>query len=119
MIQITSNDNSNIVYTSSSGVLEKSDYDELLPLVEDKIRQFGKIRLYFEMHDFKGWKADALFKDLQFDFRHARDFEKVAMVGEKKWQEWMTELMKPFTTAGVKFFTFDDRERAKAWVEQG
>lgn len=118
MIQITSNDNSNIVYTSSSGTLEKSDYEKLLPLVEDKIHQFGKIRLYFEMHNFKGWKPDALLKDLQFDFRHARDFEKVAMVGEKKWQEWMTELMKPFTPAGVRFFTFDDREQAKAWVEQ-
>jgi hypothetical protein len=118
MIQITSDENSNIVYTTSSGTLQGGDYDRLLPFVEDKIKRHGKIRWYFEMKDFSGWKPDALLKDLQFDVRHVRDFEKVAMVGEKKWQEWLTGLMKPFISATVKFFLLSDREKAKAWIEE-
>ncbi|HEU5145903.1 MAG TPA: STAS/SEC14 domain-containing protein, partial [Chryseosolibacter sp.] len=84
MIQISSDSDSNVIYTTSSGTLHKSDYDKLLPLVEDKIRHFGKVRLCFEMTNFSGWTADAMFKDIMFDIRHARDFEKVAMVGDKK-----------------------------------
>jgi hypothetical protein len=40
------------------------------------------------------------------------------MVGDKKWQELMTGLMKPFTPAAIKFFPLDEKERAKEWVEQ-
>ena len=118
MIQIQSEDNSNIVYTTSSGTLEKKDYDALLPLVEQKIQQFGKIRLYFEMTDFTGWKPDAFLRDLNFDIKHVKDFEKVAMVGDKKWQELITGLMKPFTPATIKFFPLTDKEKAKEWVGQ-
>lgn len=118
MIQITSNDDSNIVYTTSSGSLEKTDYDKLLPLVEDKIEQFGKVRLFFEMKDFSGWKPEAFVSDLKFDIKHAKDFEKVAMVGDKRWQEVVTAMMKPFTPAAVRFFGLNEREMAKAWVEQ-
>lgn len=118
MIQITSNDNSNVVYTISSGTLEKNDYDKLLPLVEDKIERFGKIRWYFEMNHFTGWKPDTFLRDLQFDIKHAKHFEKVAMVGETKWQEWITDIMKPFTSGTVKYFNLSEREKAKRWIEQ-
>ncbi len=117
MIQITSDDNSNIVYTTSTGTLEKTDYDKLLPLVEDKIEQFGKVRLYFEMTNFTGWNTDAFLADLKFDLKHAKDFEKVAMVGDKRWQELVTGLMKPFTPAAIRFFEIGDREKAKDWLE--
>ena len=118
MIQIETDNNSNIVYTTSSGTLEKNDYDALLPVVEQKIRQFGKIRLYFEMSNFTGWKPEAFLQDLKFDIKHVKDFEKVAMVGDKKWQELMTGLMKPFTSAAIRFFPLDEKETAKEWVEQ-
>jgi hypothetical protein len=118
MIQIQSDNNSNIVYTISSGTLEKKDYDTLLPLVEQKIKEFGKIRLYFEMSNFTGWKPDAFLRDLNFDIKHVKDFDKIAMVGDKKWQEMITGLMKPFTPAAIRFFPLTEKERAKEWVEQ-
>jgi hypothetical protein len=40
------------------------------------------------------------------------------MVGEKKWQEWMTDLMKPFASAQVHFFESDDKEEAKKWIAE-
>ena len=50
------------------------------------------------------------------DLKHADDYEKIAMVGEKKWQEWITRFMKPFTNAEVRYF--DLKEKAKAWISQ-
>ena len=40
------------------------------------------------------------------------------MVGEKKWQEWMTDLMKPFTKAEIKFFELVERNTALEWIKQ-
>ena len=100
-----------------TGELEKSDYDGFLPILEEKIKKHGKINLYWEMDDFDGWDASAAWKDLKFDMKHANDFHKVAMIGEEKWQDWMTQLMKPFTGAEVKYFERTEREKALAWAE--
>ena len=42
------------------------------------------------MKDFHGWDAGALWEDIKFDLKHFSDIERVAMVGEKKWQKGMS-----------------------------
>ena len=51
------------------------------------------------------------------DAAHANDYEKIAMVGDKKWQNWITQFMKPFTKAEIKYFNLDQKEDAKSWIE--
>jgi hypothetical protein len=106
-----------LVALKFSGDLEKKDYEQFLPILEEKIRQQGKINLYWEMADFDGWDAAAAWKDFQFDIKHANDFNNVAMVGETGWQDFMTQLMKPFTGAEVQYFDRTQREEALAWAE--
>lgn len=69
------------------------------------------------MEDFKGWELKAFWEDAKFDMQHANDFEKIAMVGEKKWQQWLTEVMKPFTKAEIKFFESADSSEALQWIK--
>lgn len=57
----------------------------------------------------------AFWEDAKFDIKHASDLEKIAMVGEKKWLVWMTDLMKPFTSAEIKSFELDEKDGAKKW----
>ncbi|MEP0460430.1 MAG: STAS/SEC14 domain-containing protein [Flavobacteriaceae bacterium] len=40
------------------------------------------------------------------------------MVGDKKWQEWITQFMKPFTNAEVRYFDSEQKEKAKKWINQ-
>jgi hypothetical protein len=49
------------------------------------------------MRDFQGWDARALWEDIKWDAKHFNQIERVAMVGDKKWQEWMAAFCKPFT----------------------
>lgn len=114
MMDITIKDKT--IFTTSSGKLAKMDYEELLPLVKDLIHKYGAIRWYFEMRDFEGWSLAAFWKDARFDLSHVNDFDKVAMVGENKWQQVMTSLMKPFTKAEVRFFSLEEREEAAGWI---
>lgn len=99
--------------------LSKDDYAQFTPQVERLIEQFGKLRVLVEMHDFRGWDAGALWQDIKFDAKHFADIERLALVGEKKWQKGMSVFCKPFTTAKVKYFDLTEASQAREWIEAG
>ena len=82
-----------------TGKLAKEDYEHFVPAVERLVKDHGKIRLLVEMHDFHGWTAGALWQDFNFDATHFSDIERLAIVGETKWQHGMAVFCKPFTAA--------------------
>jgi hypothetical protein len=99
-----------------TGKLRKEDYVAFLPAVEEAIRNHGKLRMLVDMHDFHGWSAGGLWEDIKFDARHFNDIDRLAIVGEKKWEEWMATFCKPFTTAKVKYFPREQMAEARAWL---
>lgn len=101
-----------------TGKLDETDYREIVPLLETRIAEHGKIALYWEMKSFEGWTPGGLWADTKFDIHHANDFARIAIVGEKKWHEWMASLMKPFTGAEVRYFDLDERQQALDWSRQ-
>ena len=116
MIRIEKEKTGNLVKVFASEKLTQEDYDQLIPVLEKTIEDWPNLRLYWEMENFRGWSMGAAFTDLGFDIRHATDISKVAMVGEKQWQETLTGLMKPFTSADVRYFSLEEREEALRWV---
>lgn len=116
MIQIEEKEN--IIYSIAEKELKDEDYQKLVPLLREKVKKYGMIRWYFEMRNFKGWSLSAMWQDLKFDAKNAENLEKIAMVGDKNWEEKLTRLMKPFTRADVKFFPLEEKEQAKAWISK-
>ncbi len=108
----------NVVYTIAEGKLDDDDYKRIIPILEEKVSIYGKIRWYFEMRDFMGWTFSALWKDLKFDVKNTSSLEMIAMIGDKKWEKGLTQLMKPFTGAEIKYFDTEDREEAKHWIKE-
>jgi hypothetical protein len=100
-----------------SGKLGKEDYQELAPKVDQIIQQRGKIRVLLEMNDFHGWKPGAIWEDIKFDLKHFSDIERVAMVGEKRWQKGMSHFCRPFTTAKIRYFDQSALKEAREWAE--
>jgi hypothetical protein len=80
----------------ASGKLTHADYQRLVPRPEALTREHGKVRVPFELEDCRGWAVGAAWGDLRFGPEHGGDVERCAVVGEKKWQERMTELSRPF-----------------------
>ena len=85
----------------ASGKLTKEDYEHSMPPVERLIKGHGKLRVLFDMEDFHGWTCGALWEDIKFDVKHFRDIERLAMVGDKKWEQWMATFCRPFTRAEI------------------
>ena len=108
----------NYVHVIATGKLSKETYHELAPLVDVQIKENGKLRLLFEMHDFHGWTVGGMWEDIKFDIQHWRDIEKLAIVGETKWEAGMAAFCAPFTTAKVKYFDHSVVDEAHTWIEE-
>ncbi len=119
MIDVQSDAKGNILSVKLSGKLSKEDYERFVPEVEGLIKKNGKIRILLHMHDFHGWSVGALWEDIKFDMKHFGDIERLAMVGDRKWEAGMAAFCKPFTTAKVRYFDASESDKARAWIEEG
>ncbi len=108
----------NIIYTEVSENLHKKDIEKMQPLIHTIIEKGLKIRWYFEMTNFEGWDLEGFWEDIKMDASHTDDYEKIAMVGDKKWEELLSKSMKPLTNAKVKFFELSKKEEAWAWIRK-
>jgi hypothetical protein len=108
-----------IVHVRASGKLTAEDYERLVPEFEDLVARHDKLRLFFEMEDFEGWKTAALWEDTKLAFKHFQSIERIAMVGEKRWQEGMATFCKPFTSADIRYFEHHEKDDAWEWIHEG
>jgi hypothetical protein len=107
-----------LLHVKVTGKLTKEAYEAFAPVVDEQIEEHGKIRILFEMHDFHGWTAGALWEDLKFDFKHWKEIERLAIVGESKWEAGMAAFCKPFTSATIQYFDHAKLDEAQAWIAQ-
>ena len=116
MIQLLPSPKENLVSLKVSGSLTKEDYDRILPTLETKIRQFGKIKLYVEVEKLALPTLNALWEDLKMDLKHYNDFSYVAVVGEPDWLAAITKLVSPLVPAEVRTYDREDRATAMQWL---
>jgi hypothetical protein len=102
-----------------SGKLMKEDYERFGPEVDRLIAQHGKIRLVVQMHDFHGWSMGALWEDVKFDWKHFSHIERLALVGDRKWEAGMAVFCRPFTTAQIRYFDEAKLDEASRWIHEG
>jgi hypothetical protein len=101
-----------------SGKIHKADYEHFAPEFERLVKQHGKLRLLMVMKDFHGWDLGALWEDIKFDIHHFSDIERIAMVGDKAWQEGMATFCKPFTKAKISYFPQHQLAEARTWLAE-
>jgi len=108
-----------VLILNLSGKLTKDDYAHFTPAVERAVNSHGKVRLLVRMHGFHGWTLGAVWEDLKFDLHHFSHIERLALVGDRKWEAGMAVFCKPFTTAKVQYFDESKAEEASTWIHEG
>jgi hypothetical protein len=116
MFQKLSESSEKVLGFKVSGKLTDEDYKVFVPQIEKIIQEFGRISLLLELDDFHGWDLGAAWDDFKFGMKHSKDFKRVAIVGDKKWEEWMARLAKPFMKAEVKYFEGSQLQEAWEWL---
>jgi hypothetical protein len=107
-----------IATVHASGELKEADYQRFTAEFERLARQNGKLRILFDMTGFEGWSGGALKKEVEFDSKHFEQIERLAAVGEKKWEQGLIRLAKPFTQADIRYFDRSELAAAQEWLRE-
>ena len=118
MIEELKRDSDKVVGFKLSGKLHDEDYKTFVPRIDAAIAEEGKVRLLAWFHDFHGWDLHALWDDTLFATTHCTKIERIALVGDKKWEEWMAKVCKPFTMAKIEYFDASEIDAAWQWLDE-
>lgn len=118
LLNVEGEDHPRVIRAVVTGQLHESDYHYLVPQIEEILERRASVRMLVQLSDFKGWSPGAAWEDTKLGFHHYADFERLAVVGDKHWESWMTRLSQPFTLADVRFFEPVDMEKALVWVTE-
>ncbi|GBE67075.1 hypothetical protein MFM001_35370 [Mycobacterium sp. MFM001] len=116
VIEVMNESSGNVLGIRGSGKLSRADYrDVLAPRVRLLLRQFRKLRVLLLMDEaFEGWSLGAAWANTVFDVKHRRNFEKIAIVGAPKWEEWCAKTAATVLIRG-DLQTFDKDQLIPAW----
>ncbi len=101
----------------ASGRLTDNDYKNfLIPEVKSALDASGQIRLLFQLDGFRGWDIQAAWDDLIFGMEINSKVDKIAIVGDSRWEQWVARLVKAFTHGEARHFTLGHVDEAWDWV---
>ena len=90
------------------GDVTKADYQTLVPAVQAAIDKNGSINLLFDLTEFKWEKLSAWKSDLDFGQTYKNKIDKMALVGNAKWEKHLAKLAQPFYAKQIKYFESDN-----------
>ena len=108
-----------ILMVKLSGKLTKQDYEHFVPEVGRLIARARQDPHPGHMHDFHGWTMGALAEDFMFDLKHFAQIERLALVGDRKWEADMAMFCKAFTNATIRYFDEARFDEAISWIHEG
>jgi hypothetical protein len=120
MIEMLSRSSGKVFGMKVGGKLQHEDYERFIPMLEKLIQEHGTVRCLVEMIDLDGIEPRALWDEIKFDARHARQIERCAVVGDSAWEDWMTKLSRPiFSRAEIRFYDIAKLDEAWGWINEG
>lgn len=102
-----------------NGRLLREENKELIVQLEAAIERHGSIRLLIRLEDFRGVDIRAVIEGLKSDCRHLGKFERIAVVGDRLWEEWITRIGALVVTVETRYFDVHSLPEAEAWILGG
>lgn len=119
MLNISDDSEGNVLILEAQGKLTDEDYKEvLIPRLETIIGEHGKARLLLDMGDeFEGWEPKAAWDDARFGLAHRKDFDKMAVIADRRWIDWSLKIGALFISGELKTFASSERAEAHRWIK--
>ncbi|QOR61895.1 STAS/SEC14 domain-containing protein [Sulfurovum sp. ST-21] len=104
------------IEVSMLGKLTHEDYQIFVPMIDKALKKAKglEVDLLVDMRAFKGWEMKAAWDDLKFGLKHRNAFDKMAIVGDRQWEEISVKMMAHFMAGKTRFFK--NREKALSWL---
>jgi SpoIIAA-like len=99
------------------GHVGPGDYAILVPAVEAAVAAHDEIGLLLDLADFESERASAWGADFRFGQEFRKNIARLAIVGDKRWEEWLAKLASPFYAREARYFHTDAIDDAWSWLE--
>jgi SpoIIAA-like len=116
MLEKMSKSSGPVVGYNVEGKVTPDDYRQLEPEVKALADKYDTISVLLNLEEFTGEEVKAWLPDLKFGHHFHDKIAKMAIVGDKRWEKWMTALVDPFYAKEGKFFHPDEIDKAWAWL---
>jgi hypothetical protein len=117
MVHILADTQNDLLAFKVKGELQRPDYDKTLPILEEMVQKYQKIRIYADMTDVEGITAKALWEEIKADLKYMNNVKKLAVVGDATWEKMLTSGLNIFPGIEGKFFSPAQHEEALQWVK--
>ena len=100
------------------GKLSHEDYQTITPMIDSALESVKQPRInaYIDGTELEGWELRAAWDDFKLGLKHGNEFVKIAIHGNKHWQEMAAKIGSWFVSGDVKYF--DSQEQALAWLNE-
>ena len=100
------------------GKLTHEDYDVITPMIDSALSsvKVPKVKAIIDGTEMEGWELRAAWDDFKLGLKHGNNFEKIAIYGNKNWQEITAKVGSWFISGEVKYF--ENHEDALAWLSE-
>lgn len=113
--RLTDNDGRVVAFKLTKAVTEE-DIQEMEDRVDDACKEFGKIRVLFELVDLKISNPTAYWDTFKIAKRHGEDVERVAIIGDRSWEKRWIEIGGMLVDSDVRYFDHEQLEAAWRWI---
>ncbi|WP_027872945.1 STAS/SEC14 domain-containing protein [Spongiibacter marinus] len=100
----------------AQGKLTHEDYEIITPMIDGALQKVEspKVKALIDGTELEGWELRAAWDDLKLGLKHGSEFEKIAIVGNKRWQERLSKVGGWFISGEVQYF--ENENEALAWL---
>ena len=100
------------------GKLTHDDYEKITPMIGSALEgvKAPKVKVFIDASELEGWELRAAWDDFKIGLKHGNDFGKIAIYGNRKWQEYAARVGNWFVSGEVR--SFDNAEDALAWLQE-
>lgn len=102
----------------AQGKLTHKDYETITPMIDSALAvvKEPRVKVFIDGTELEGWEPRALWDDLKLGLKHGNEFEKIAIYGNKQWQEAVAKIGHWFISGEVRFF--DNERDALSWLSE-
>ena len=100
------------------GKLTHEDYETITPMIDSALNAVKEpqVKALIDGTEMEGWELRAAWDDFKLGLKHGNEFVKIAIYGNKNWQEITAKIGAWFISGEVKYF--ESEEAALVWLNE-
>lgn len=100
------------------GKLTHEDYKIITPMIDSALREVKQpqVKVLIDGTQLEGWELRAAWDDFKLGLKHNNEFVKIAIYGNKHWQQITAKVGSWFISGEVKYF--ESVDAALTWLKK-